>query len=273
MADLQTPGEPPAPPPIPRGRRVAQLLLRLWPFIAWCGAVALAVWLYFGDAGHGHALAIEEIQELKVSPGIAGRISTLAVELGQKVREGELIATLDSRDLDSRLRGAKGELDRSRAQLAAWSKSEPDARLLLFQQDVRSQEARIADLEMEREKTRIVAPAAGTINRIAARAGEWRNAGAEIVEIMVPRPNFLTGYVTDRQISAVQIDTVATLRPRDLAGPPLQGKVIKIGPQIEQLPVRLRAIANVPQWGRRIIFQVEKSGEPLPGQIYEVRFR
>jgi multidrug resistance efflux pump len=252
------------------------MLVRLWPFAAWCAALAASFWLYFGEAGHGHALAIEDIEELKVSPAVAGRISKLTAELGQQVRKGDVLATLDARDLDSRLRLAKAELERSRARLAAWMKSDPaaapDARVLPFEQDLRTQEARVTDLEQEREKYQITAPAEGTVSRIAARSGEWRSAGAEIVELVIPRADRLTGYVTDRQISAVAVGTLATLRPRDLGGAPLQGRVVTVGPQIEPVPVRLRAIPNIPQWGRRVIFQVVKSGEPLPGEIYEVRF-
>ena len=44
------------------------------------------------------------------------------------------------------------------------------------------------------------------------------------------------------------------------------------GPRIEQVPLRLRAIPTIPQWGRLITIEVEKSHEPLPGEIYDVRF-
>ena len=83
--------EPAAPPPIPGGRRIGRLLLKIWPFAAWCGVIGTAAWMYFGGAGHGHALAFDEAQELRVSPSIAGRIDSLCVETGQKVREGDLV--------------------------------------------------------------------------------------------------------------------------------------------------------------------------------------
>jgi len=268
--------EPPAPPPIPPGRRAARLLALAWPFLAWCGALGAAVWLYFGETGHGHALAIEEIEELKVALTVEGRIATVSVEIGQKVREGDVLATLDTRDVDGRLRAARADLDRARARLAAWQKDAagpaPDARILPFEQDLRAQDIRVAELEAERAKLQVVSPAAGAVSALGVRAGEWRAAGTDLVHLVAPRPNQLTGYVTDRQISAVQVGTMATLRPRDLAGAPLLAKVTRLGPQIEPLPPRLRAIPNVPQWGRRVIFQVDRPGEPLPGQIYEVRF-
>lgn len=374
--------DPPAPPPIPAGVRLGRLLLRVWPFLAWCGAIAGAAALYVGEAGHGHALAFDEAQEIRVSPAIAGRIESLRVETGQKVRRGDLVATLDARDVEARLRLAttlferartrvaaerevlrlevqgrrsqalsrrnayekegrrlRGEIDAlttaqaadeaeigalqpqmdrlrplldrrlitadrmeeltqrrsvaqqriasrtaeirsAREELAAWAKLEPEeltdaaveARLLPLELELKTQEARVAELELELGKCRVTAPIEGTVGRVSARAGEWGDAGTEIVQIVAPRPDRLTAYVVDRQIPAVAVGTTATLRPRDRGGPPLRGKVVGVGPIIEELPLRLRTIATIPQWGRRITMEVEKSGDPLPGEIYEVRF-
>lgn len=374
--------EPPPPPPLPSSRRLIRLFVRAWPFMAWCGAIAASVWLYFGETGHGHALAIEEVQEIKVAPAVSGRLVTLAVELGQKVREGDLIATLDTRDLDARLRMSKTEVERQRTRIGAerevlrldlqdrqaqaaarrnayeaegrrlrgelerlsseqaadqgeidsfgpqierlkplvekklvtadrledllqkrtvfekrigsrtqlikaareeldgWSKLGPDklpdpnldARLLPFELELKAQEARVAELEVEREKYRITSPVTGTVNAILARGGEWRGVGAEIIQVVVPRPNRMTAYVMDRQIPVVAPGTRATLRPRDHGGPALEGKVSLVGPRIEELPVRLRPMSTIKQWGRQITIQVEKSGDPLPGEIYDVRF-
>ena len=130
----------------------------------------------------------------------------------------------------------------------------------------------MAELELERKKYQITAPVSGSVNLISARVGEWRAAGAEIIEIVVPRPNRLTAYVTDRQVPVVTPGTPATLRPRDRSGQALEGRVIQVGPRIEQVPVRLRSIPTIAQWGRLVTIQVEKHGEPLPGEIYDVRF-
>jgi HlyD family secretion protein len=374
--------EPPPPPRIPLIPRVGRFLLRLWPFVAWCGALAAAVWLYFGESWHGHALAFDDIQEVKISSSIAGRLSTLSVEQGQKIQEGALIATLDATDLDARIRLAKAEVERQKTrvdaerealkleaqdrraqfaarrnsyesegrrlrgeaeklateqavdeadltaltpqiarlqpllenklvtadrledlvrkrdvlkrriaarteairgtkeELAAWERLEPeklpdpglDARLLPFELELRAQELRVAELELDRKKYQITAPVSGSINLVSARPGEWRAPGAEIVEIVVPKPGHLTAYVTDRQVPAVTPGTLATLRPRDRSGKPLEGKVTQVGPRIEQVPQRLRSIPTIAQWGRLVTIQVDTTVEPLPGEIYDVRF-
>jgi multidrug resistance efflux pump len=375
--------EPPPPPRIPLIPRFGRILLGLWPFVAWCAAAAAAAWLYFGESWHGHALAFDDIQEVKVSSSVAGRLSTLSVEQGQKIQEGALIATLDAADLDARIRLAKAEVERQRTrvdaerealkleaqdrraqsearrnayeregrrlrgeaerlaaeqavdeadlgalapqiarlqplldnklitadrledlirkrdvlnrrivartdavrgakeELAAWEKLEPeklpdpglDARLLPFELELRAQELKVAELELDRKKYQITAPVSGSVNLVSARAGEWRAPGVEIIEIVVPKPGHLTAYVTDRQVPAVTPGTLATLRPRDRSGKALEGKVTQVGPRIEQVPLRLRSIPTIAQWGRLVTIQVEQAAEPLPGEIYDVRFR
>src|SRR6185503_16996976 len=111
--------EPPRPPPIPVFRRAGRGLKALWPFTAWCGAVAVAGWLYFGESWRGHALAYDDIQEVKVSPSVAGRLATLEIEQGRKIVEGDLVATLDSSDLEARIRLARTEIARLKTRVDA----------------------------------------------------------------------------------------------------------------------------------------------------------
>ena len=374
--------DPPLPPPLPVVPRIRRAAARAWPFVAWLAALGGAVWLYFGESWRGHALAYEDIQEVNVSPSFAGRLATLDIELGQRVEAGQLLATLDTADLDARELRARTELERlktraaaqrealrldqedrraqasarratyesegsrlraliekltteqagdeaeasaldpqierlkplverklltadrlepkvqeramltkriaSRAdalrsaglELGSWMRLEApkvaesnlDALLLPYELEIRGQEARLAELALERGKHRITAPVSGAVNQISARAGEWRAAGAPIVEIVVPRPNRIIAYVTDRQVPAVVVGTAATLRPHDHGGAAISGKVVMAGPRIEQVPLRLRAIPTIPQWGRLVTIEVEKAHEPLPGEIYDVRF-
>ena len=374
--------EPPRPPPIPLRRRLGRGLQALWPLTAWLGAVAAAGWLYFGESWRGHALAYDDIQEVKVSPAVAGRLATFPVEQGARIAAGQLIATLDSSDLDARIRLAKTEIARlktrvdaerealrleiadrrsqavvrrisydsegrrlrgdleklateqagdraeaesfapqidrlkpllegklitadrledlvrkktvleqriaarndalreTRKELASWATLEPEklaelsveTRLLPFELELRTQEAKVAELELDRAKYRVLSPVSGSIHVISTRPGEWCSVGQELAQVVVPRPGCLTAYLTDRQIPVVTVGTRATLRPRDRSGQALEGRVTMVGVRIEQVPLRLRSIPTIAQWGRLVTITVDSSSEPLPGEIYDVRF-
>jgi len=374
--------EPPRPPPISIVRRLGRILKALWPFTAWLGAVAAAAWLYFGESWRGHALAYDDILEVKVSPSVAGRLATFTAVQGRRIAEGELIATLDSGDLEARIRLAmaeiarlktrvdaervalriemvdrrtqavarrlsyeaegrrlRGELEKlvteqsgekaeadsfapqidrlkpllegklitaervedmvrkrsvleqrmlirtdaireTRKELAAWQQLEPeklpdesiDARLLPYELELRAQEAKVAELELDRAKYRILSPVTGSIHVISTRPGEWCSVGQELAQVVVPRPGCLTAYLTDRQVPVVTTGTKATLRPRDRSGKALDGTVTMVGVRIEQVPLRLRSIPTIAQWGRLVTITVDSKEEPLPGEIYDVRF-
>jgi multidrug resistance efflux pump len=232
--------------------------------------------------GDGERLASEQAVDEAELIALEPQVKRLQPLLENKLITADRIEDLlRKRDVLKRRIVVRTEaLRESKEELAAWAKLEPeklpdpgiDARLLPFELELRAQELKVAELELDRKKYRITAPATGSVNLVSARPGEWRGAGVEIVEIVVPKPGHLTAYVTDRQVPAVVVGTPATLRPRDRSGKALEGKVTQVGPRIEQVPLRLRSIPTIAQWGRLVTIVVDGTSEPLPGEIYDVRF-
>ena len=111
---LDAPGKPPraAPPAIPPLRRVRTTLARAWPLASWLAAIAAAGWLYPRAETHGEALAWPEVVEIGVTPQVAGRLASMPLEIGVEVHDGDLAATLDTTDIDERLRVARAEAAR-----------------------------------------------------------------------------------------------------------------------------------------------------------------
>jgi multidrug resistance efflux pump len=62
-------------------------------------------------------------QEIVVSPKVAGRVASVRADIGQRVRAGEVLFTLESRDFDAQSRQAKAALDSARANLTRTSDS------------------------------------------------------------------------------------------------------------------------------------------------------
>ena len=65
-------------------------------------------------------------------------------------------------------------------------------RLLPVQARVEAQEARLAEIELERDRYRLVAPITGRVGRIAAGTGQWCMAGTPVVTIVAPLPQRMT---------------------------------------------------------------------------------
>ena len=56
-------------------------------------------------------------EEARIGPKIAGRLNSLAVDLGDHVRRGQVLARLSPTDLELRVRQSESALQQARAQL------------------------------------------------------------------------------------------------------------------------------------------------------------
>ena len=91
-------------------------------FIILAVILAGAITFYFLSTPRGSALdlvGIVDASQVVVSPQIEGRMSQLMVDEGSRVNQGDLIAVLDSSELDAQARGAAATLDSLRSQVAA----------------------------------------------------------------------------------------------------------------------------------------------------------
>jgi RND family efflux transporter MFP subunit len=126
-----------------------------------------------------------------VSAKIQGRLADLRVEEGDRVREGELIARLESNDYEAQVRRAQAMLQREQADLAENERLLRQARELAAEQiasrdqvevaesRVRIAEAAVAQARAEigfaqaqMQNTRILAPFTGTVVKKMAEVGE-----------------------------------------------------------------------------------------------------
>lgn len=130
----------------------------------------------------------------------------------------------------------------------------------------------VTELEKQRAKYTVLAPATGRVEAILHRPGEWVGAGTAVAQLLVQRPGRMTAYLNERQAHDVKLGTVATLRLRSRPSRALPAKVVAVGPRVEEVPIRLRFIPSVAQWGQIVTLKLDDQTAVLPGEIYSVRF-
>ena len=373
---------PLAPPRIPISRRLGKFVLGFSPFVIWLLVLGVTAWLYVGEPEPSHVLAYASFESAKVVVPFDGKIARVTVKPGQRIEAGDLVATLDTADLDARLRIARSKLkvtqqriealreklrleyadrlsqaearslayeadgrrrrdlieqiatanrtdeaellsllpeierlktlrnrklttaDRfeellrnrkvlketiaarkeqagaAKDELAAWRSLKPgepaqpnhEMQLLPVQLQVEAQEARISELELQRAKFRLLAPVSGHISQCDVHAGEWRIAGNTIVQILVPKPDYMTAFLRERRVGNVEIGDEVTLRPRQGRISSQRGRVVMVGPKVELIPEQLRVVHSVPEWGRPITIKLDDKADSVPGQVFSVRF-
>lgn len=152
---------------------------------------------------------IEASRLVSVGALVSGQVRALPVELGQRLKAGDLVAQIDPEDQQNDLLRAEAALAQIEAQIAAQATSNTEARLaldrkrelaqrgLLTPQDLEAAEAQLAVAEanvkaseasraqaeiavqsarVALERTRILAPVTGTVVAITVREGQTINA-------------------------------------------------------------------------------------------------
>ena len=116
----------------------------------------IAAGIYWFSTPSGNAIPLTGIvdgNEVIVSPQITGRMITLMVDEGSRVKQGELIAELDPKELEASLASAKANVASLQAQVQeanhnyVWTKDETNASVQQAQATLTSTRAQLAQAE------------------------------------------------------------------------------------------------------------------------------
>ena len=246
-------------PNVSPGRRLRLAAGRRLPLIVWIAGAVVAAWLFVHERPRGHGVAAAELAELRVTSEAAGRVARVAVQEGQSVKEGDLLAVLETRDLDDRIERCRAILAKVRER-----KDEEEAKLY---------DLKLADLLRDRDKCSLVSRVAGRVETVSCRAGEWVGAGTEIALLQSGRPGRLTAVVTDSRVSSLVRGTRTLLMPRAKGGASVGGRVVKVGSRLEAVPESLHQVApTLASWTRTVTIELDRLSDFSPGEIYDVHF-
>lgn len=133
--------------------------------------------------------SIETKGEFKAAAQMGGYITSMRLKEGDRVRRGQLVATIDSESMESskveiqtRLKLAKDVYER-RARL--WEQGiGSEIEYLNSKTNVEALENSIASLETQMAKTKVYAPSSGEIDVVYLRQGELASPGMPIISIV-----------------------------------------------------------------------------------------
>jgi RND family efflux transporter MFP subunit len=173
---------------------------------------------------------LQSVIEAKVS----GRIETLAVAPGQKVKTGDLLAQLDAREIQARLDQARALRDQAardleRARKLFEQKITSQAEFDAVQSHERVAAAAANEAETALAYTKIVAPFAGVVTRKLADVGDLAAPGKPIVEMEDPGALRFEAGVPEALIGDVKIGDKLAVRLSSLPAD-LTGVVVEVAP-------------------------------------------
>lgn len=147
---------------------------------------------------------------ITVPAEIGGAIDTLSVEEGAVVKEGDLIARIDTRTLAAQSEEAQAMLDlaqrdfeRSRRLIERNVISREEFDRAKSNVDVRKAQADVAAANLA--KGTVAAPASGVLNRRFVERGEYVLTGAKIAEIVQVNPIKVAVDIPEKDIKYVSV--------------------------------------------------------------------
>jgi RND family efflux transporter MFP subunit len=207
----------------------------------------------------GHLLPANTVT---VSPRVAGQISKINFEEGQRVRAGDVLARLDSAKLEVALRRAQAELNMAEAELIKTKEGGGRLDTQIAQAKVDVARTQVALAQVNLDGTTITAPIDGTI--LTKRAGvgttidpQAARAPTSLCDIADLRHMEVEIWVPERDLARAAKGNACTIKVDALPNETFRGKVVRT------LPVADKAKAAV---GVRIsIDESDKNTWLLPG--------
>ena len=154
-----------------------------------------------------------ELTEHSVGARVAGRLTTLRVDEGDRVKKGQLIGTLD--------RAEQTEKDYRRAQS-------------LFETGGATRQA-LENAQLARDDQRVVSPVDGVILVKAREPGEIVSQGGAVVDIGDTSDYWVRIYVPEGEINRVKLDQDAAIQFDGLKQT-FHGRVFYVSPTAEFTP-------------------------------------
>ena len=237
---------------------------------------------------------VEARHTYRIGPTFTGRVKRLDVEVGERVKSGQVLGEMEPVDLDQRIRSQEAALKRAKAALSETEArhSYAETQLRRFEKlfEVRStseetvttkrQELRIADaglsaareelsrvgfdreaLEAQRANLKLVAPVDGLVAQRNADPGTTVVAGQAVVEVIDPQSLWINTRFDQISAAGLAAELPARIALRSRSGQQLEGRVLRVEPMADAVTEELLA---------KVTFEAQPELLPPVGELAEV---
>jgi len=177
-------------------------------------------------------------QGIDLSVEIAGTITDVQFQSGEKVSKGQAIVLLDSEMEQASLASAEADLNLSRLEFQrarslldrqAISRSEYDR----LNAESQKAEASVAQLRASLSKKRILAPFSGTIGIRQVDVGDYIAAGTPIATLQDLSKLFVDFYLAEQHVPLLKLGQRVQLQVAAYPGERFEGVISALNPKVE----------------------------------------
>ena len=200
---------------------------------------------------------LEAVQGVTVSTDLPGTVHRIAFESGQWVREGQVLAQLDTRQERAQL--AAVEAQRNLAQLnfsrmkdlltdRVISQSEFDRAMT----DQKHTGAQVGEIQTTIERKTIRAPFSGVLGIRQANVGQYLAAGDPIVQLQALDPIYVNFGVPQQEASQLRAGRSVRVTVGELADREFEGRITAIDAAVDPATRNMQVQATLTNPGGRL---------------------
>jgi len=198
--------------------------------------------------------------------------------------ETEITDLTGQRDaLRERIRGnmramsqAQADLQAAQARMRRHPTSQP-ANLAAYIEPIRrrlaAQEARVQEVALRIAALTIRSPISGTICSILCHPGQSVDANEDILVIAADRGRHILSYVREYQGIEPKVGMPVTVHRRSASSRAVQARIVRVGPQVEQVPPHQRLDPARTEWGLPVLISMPKALHLRPGELVDIAFQ
>lgn len=183
--------------------------------------------------------SLKAVNGVTVSTDLAGIVSELALESGARVKKGDLLVQLDTKQEEAQLRSAEARLDLAKIDLErkrdlvakkAVAASDLDA----AQSEFRQAQAAVEEAKALVARKRITAPFAGVLGIRQVNLGQYLNPGAPIVPLQSMDPIYAEFALPQQHLETIKTGRKVRLTASGLSGEEFTGEITAIDARVDE---------------------------------------
>ena len=197
------------------------------------------------------------VQGVTVSADLPGTVDRIGFDSGKPVREGEVLALLDTRQEQAQLEAAESQRDLARLNFDRMegllkervvSRAEFDRATA----EHRQADARVAEIRAAIERKTIRAPFSGVLGIRHVNLGQYLSGGDALVTLQSLDPIYVNFGVPQQSAGQIRVGRGVRITADDLAGIELAGRITAIDPNVDEATRNVQVQATLANSARRL---------------------
>src|SRR5438093_4248179 len=193
---------------------------------------------------------VAAVQGVTVSADLPGTVERIAFESGYSVREGEVLALLDTRQEQAQLAAAEAQRDLARVNFDRMegllnerviSRSEFDRATA----EQRQADARAGEIRAAIERKTIRAPFSGVLGIRRVNLGQYLSAGDALVTLQALNPIYVNFGVPQQAAGQMRNGRTVRITTDDLAGVAFTGRITAIDSVVDETTRNIQVQATL----------------------------